>query len=99
MPYTEFLSLLAHARAVFSDGGSNQEELSYLGVPTVLFRERTERPEGLGANIVFRHSIGDLVEFVQTGALERLRVPHQLKAEAAPSQTAVDAIRRWAMQS
>ena len=99
MPYTEFLSLLAHARAVFSDGGSNQEELSYLGVPTVLFRERTERPEGLGANIVFRHSIGDLVEFVQTGGLDRLRVPHQLKAEVTPSRTAVDALRRWATQA
>lgn len=99
MPYTQFLSLLAHARAVFTDGGSNQEELSYLGVPTVLFRDRTERPEGLGANIVFRHSIGDLVGFVQTGGLDRLRLSHQLKAEVTPSQTAVDALYRWATQA
>lgn len=99
MPYTEFLSLLAHARAVFSDGGSNQEELSYLGVPTVLFRDRSERPEGLGTNIVFRHSIGDLVEFVQTGGLDRLRAAHQLKADVTPSRTAVDALCRWAMQA
>lgn len=65
MPYSEFLSLSAHARAVFSDGGSNQEELSYLGVPAVLFRQRIERPDGLGRDVVLRDSLGDLVEFVR----------------------------------
>lgn len=52
MTYTRFLALLAGAEAVLTDGGSNQEELSYLGVRTVLLREATERREGLGRNVM-----------------------------------------------
>ena len=50
MGYLEFLAKAAGAKLVITDGGSNQEELSYLGVPTLLMRQATERPEGLGRN-------------------------------------------------
>jgi UDP-N-acetylglucosamine 2-epimerase (non-hydrolysing) len=95
MPYSAFLTLLAHARGVFSDGGSNQEELSYLGVPTVLFRDRTERPEGLGRNIVLRDSIDELTGFVRSGQIDLLRQPRRLQLDVKPSETAVDALYRW----
>lgn len=52
MGYTEFIRLVAAARFVISDGGGNQEELAYLGVPTLLMRRATERQEGLGKNAV-----------------------------------------------
>jgi len=96
MPYTPFLSLLAHARGVFSDGGSNQEELSYLGVPTVLFRKRSERPDGLGRNVVLRDSIGELAAFIRAGRLDGLRQARRLDPELQPSRTAVAALLRWA---
>ena len=99
MPYTAFLMLLARARGVFSDGGSNQEELSYLGVPTVLFRDRTERPEGLGRNIILRDSIDELTGFVQSGEIDLLRWPRRLQPDVKPSETAVDALCRWATRS
>ena len=99
MPYTEFLSLIAHARGVLSDGGSNQEELSYLGVPTVLFRARTERPEGVGKNIVLRRSIDDLIDFIRSGRMDTLRLPCELQAEVQPSRTVVDALFRWSTQA
>ena len=47
MTYIPFVNLIAGARFVVTDGGSNQEELSYLGIPTLLMREATERREGL----------------------------------------------------
>jgi UDP-N-acetylglucosamine 2-epimerase (non-hydrolysing) len=50
--YIEFTSLLANSSFVITDGGSNQEELTYLNTPTLLMRKATERPEGLGKNIV-----------------------------------------------
>ncbi|MGM0504858.1 MAG: UDP-N-acetylglucosamine 2-epimerase [Bacteroidota bacterium] len=50
MPYTPFINLLANANLLATDGGSNQEESSYLGIPTLILREATERPEGLGSN-------------------------------------------------
>lgn len=52
MTYVRFLKLVAHARFVVTDGGSNQEEMSYLGVPALLMRAATERREGLEANVV-----------------------------------------------
>jgi UDP-N-acetylglucosamine 2-epimerase (non-hydrolysing) len=96
MPYTRFVSLLAGARGVLSDGGSNQEELSYLGVPTVLFRARSERSSGLGSNIVFRHMISeDLNEYVVSGKLDSMRTPRHLLPNLQPSQRVLDALQRW----
>lgn len=97
MPYTKFVSLLAHARGVLSDGGSNQEELSYLGVPTVLFRRRSERPDGLGRNVVLRCEIDQpMAEFVNSGALDRLRAPRQLHMSVQPALRSIEALRQWA---
>jgi len=50
--YGEFTAMLAAAPYVVTDGGSIQEECARLGVPTLLWRDRTERPDGLGENVV-----------------------------------------------
>lgn len=50
--FIDWINVCNGAEFVISDGGSNQEELSYLGVPTLLFRDHTERKEGLGVNVV-----------------------------------------------
>jgi UDP-N-acetylglucosamine 2-epimerase (non-hydrolysing) len=95
-PYTEFVGMLQGARAVFSDGGSNQEELSYLGVPTILYRDRSERPDGLGANICFRHEIpGTIESFMESGKLDALRTESRIDDTVQPSQTTVEALLRW----
>jgi len=44
LPYVEFLSLVADARAVLTDSGGIQEETTYLGVPCFTLRDNTERP-------------------------------------------------------
>jgi len=54
-PYFEFLQLLKNSEFVITDGGSNQEELSYLGKPTLLFRDVTERIEGLDDTVIISH--------------------------------------------
>ncbi len=97
MPYTDFLELMNGARAVISDGGSNQEELSYLGVPTILLRERSERPDGLGENIVLRSEIRcSLAEFAETRALDALRRKSRIFDAVQPSRASVEALLRWA---
>ena len=50
--YNNFITLLSSSKFVISDGGSNQEELSILGIPTYLMRKSTERQDGLEKNIV-----------------------------------------------
>jgi len=50
--YFRFIKLISASEFVISDGGSNQEECYYLGKPVLLFRNVTERNEGLGQNAV-----------------------------------------------
>lgn len=52
MGYCEFIVLLESSTFLATDGGSNQEECSYLGLPCLLFRDATERNEGLDSNVV-----------------------------------------------
>lgn len=50
LDYPAFLGLLKTAEFVVTDGGSIQEECAALGTPCLIFRKRTERPDGLGEN-------------------------------------------------
>jgi UDP-N-acetylglucosamine 2-epimerase (non-hydrolysing) len=74
MGYRDFLRMAAGASCVLTDGGSNQEELAALGVPTIIMRARTERPDGLGANAVMEADVPEGVHsFVVDGHCEALR--------------------------
>lgn len=48
LPYPQFLALMKSARVVMTDGGSVQEECSYLGKACIVLRDETERPHGIG---------------------------------------------------
>ncbi len=50
--YFDFMKLLDGACYVITDGGSNQEELYYMGKPCLIMRKTTERQEGIGKNAV-----------------------------------------------
>lgn len=52
LPYPVFLRLLAGARLAVSDSGGVQEEGPTLGIPVVVTRTTTERPEGVDAGAV-----------------------------------------------
>ena len=47
-----FLALLTAAYVVLSDSGGVQEEAPVLGVPLLVMRDKTERPEGVAAGTV-----------------------------------------------
>ncbi|MNM43634.1 UDP-N-acetylglucosamine 2-epimerase [compost metagenome] len=49
--YPDFVKLLVGSYLLMTDGGSNQEEAAMLGLPTLLLRRATERPDGLGDTI------------------------------------------------
>lgn len=92
MGYSAFLSLAAGAECVLTDGGSNQEELAALGVPTIVMRERTERPDGLGRNARMEADVeGGVLAFLASGGHLGLRTPPEvLPFEQGPSCRIVD---------
>lgn len=49
-PYPKFISSLMGAGFILTDGGSIQEEASYLMKPCLVLRNRTERSDGIGNN-------------------------------------------------
>lgn len=52
LAYREFITTIAHASLVISDSGGIQEEVPHLGVPLLVPRSCTERPEGVATGFV-----------------------------------------------
>jgi UDP-N-acetylglucosamine 2-epimerase (non-hydrolysing) len=84
--YGDFLRLAAGAACVLTDGGSNQEELAALGIPTIVMRKATERADGLGANVLMEADVPEgLRTFLLTGKFKSLAVPAINLDGAGPS--------------
>ena len=84
--YRDFLGLAAGAACVLTDGGSNQEELAVLGVPTVIMRQSTERGDGLGQNAVMEQSItSGVFSYLMSREFESLRRPSSVGNDFGPS--------------
>ena len=81
MDYPDFVRLLVNSCFLMTDGGSNQEEAAMMGLPTLLMRRATERPDG-------RDCIRDFVEGF-AGKRWRLR----LLQEGSPSSRIVDVLQ------
>jgi len=86
--FKNFTLITDLAEFVITDGGSNQEELSYIGKPTILFREYTERTEGLGENIVLSKFDYKLIFDFVKNYKKYIRKPLSLKHK--PSKLIVD---------
>ena len=90
--FVDWINVCNDAEFVISDGGSNQEELSYLGVPTLLFRDHTERKEGLGENVVLSMFDKELIDEFVDNYNDYRREP--LFSKIHPSGKIVDYLSR-----
>lgn len=50
--YLEFINLMKHSYIILTDSGGIQEEAPSLGIPVLVMRETTERPEAISAGTV-----------------------------------------------
>ncbi|MCB0748256.1 MAG: UDP-N-acetylglucosamine 2-epimerase, partial [Ignavibacteriae bacterium] len=90
--FQNFAYITDLAEFVITDGGSNQEELSYIGKPTILFREYTERTEGLEENVVLSKFDHDLIFDFVKNYKDYQRKPLNLKV--TPSKLIVEFVKR-----
>ncbi len=90
--FLDWINICNKADFIITDGGSNQEELSYLGIPTLLFRTETERKEGLGKNIILSKLDNNVVnDFIEN--YEKYR-KEDIKEKPSPSQIIIDYLKR-----
>ena len=82
-PYEDFIQLLSRSFVVLTDSGGIQEEAPYLGVPALVIRDTTERPEAAqqGAARIVGTDVARIVEAVT----ELLDDPELHAAMAQPS--------------
>jgi UDP-N-acetylglucosamine 2-epimerase (non-hydrolysing) len=94
MDFFRFVDLIGRAAFVATDGGSNQEECAMLGIPCVLLRRATERPDGLGTSVL----LGDLDrEAIYAFAREHARSGRKpaLRDDHSPSALIVERLGRF----
>ncbi len=89
IPHHEFTRHLAAAPLVVTDGGSVQEECALLGVPTLLWRHRTERSDGLGENVVLTNYDRVAIEMMLANP-EAVRRPPTWLDGPSPAEVIVD---------
>lgn len=90
VPYRDFVTMLAAAPFVITDGGSIQEECARLGVPTLLWRDRTERPDGVGESVLVSRYDDALVDGFLADP-EQWRRPRRL-GDKRPAEEVVDVL-------
>lgn len=73
LPYRVFLELLRRCDLAVSDSGGVQEEGPSLGVPVIVTRAVTERPEGVLAGAV--RVVGTVADQIRDSAIEILENP------------------------
>ena len=93
LPHADFVRALARAPFAITDGGSIQEECALLGVPVLLWRDRTDRADGLGENAVLsRYDPGVVEAFLADP--ERFRRAPRLP-QSSPSQEILEVLADW----
>lgn len=78
--YLTLVHLMKHSRLILTDSGGIQEEAPSLGVPVLVLRETTERPEAVEAGVA--KLVGTDEETIVTEALRLLEDPAAYQAMA-----------------
>jgi UDP-N-acetylglucosamine 2-epimerase (non-hydrolysing) len=80
MDHLRFIGLMRRATLVLTDSGGVQEEAPALGVPSLVLRDRTERPEAIEAGLAVL--VGPHRERIAAEGIRLLTDPERYKAMA-----------------
>lgn len=105
MGYAAFIQLISRATLILTDSGGVQEEASALGIPLLVLRDRTERPEALATGTA--RLVGSSEEDIVAAAnqlldsdiaLADMRVPCTLYGDGQAARRIAEAIaKRWGL--
>jgi UDP-N-acetylglucosamine 2-epimerase (non-hydrolysing) len=75
MGYFDFIGLVARCKLVVADSGGIQEETTYLGIPCLTMREKTERPStiAVGTNVLIGSDLDRLKSELENVAGDRFK--------------------------
>lgn len=88
LPYANFMKLMSQAEFIATDGCTNQEEASYMGLPMLALRNRTERIEGLGKNVIISYGNEHIIKDFLKNYKKYRQLP--LRFTKRPSKIIVD---------
>jgi UDP-N-acetylglucosamine 2-epimerase (non-hydrolysing) len=102
LPYAEFAHVMRRAHLILTDSGGVQEEAPSLGVPVLVMRDTTERPEGVAAGTVRlvgteRDAVAGAVESLLTdpAAHRAMAVAANPYGDGRAAQRSVAAMAAW----
>jgi UDP-N-acetylglucosamine 2-epimerase (non-hydrolysing) len=81
LSYLPFVRLMIHSKLILTDSGGIQEEAPTFGIPVLVMRDTTERPEGISAGTV--KLVGTSVSSIVSTAKDLLSNPASYKAMAS----------------
>lgn len=73
LSYPDFISVLERADLILTDSGGIQEEACILGKPTLVLREKTDRPETLGDRCILVGTNRERIIEVASKVIDELR--------------------------
>lgn len=88
-----FNQYLSHCEFMISDGGGNQAESYYLGIPCIILRSETELREGIGKNVVIsKFNTKKIMNFVKNYKKYRMK-PLDIPS---PTERIIKVIKKFA---
>jgi UDP-N-acetylglucosamine 2-epimerase (non-hydrolysing) len=92
LPFFDFVRVEGRSEFVITDSGGSQEECFYLDRPCLVHRKRTERPEGLGENVVLSFMRTDVLRAFVASPYRYQRT--SVLPDASPSDVIVSDLAR-----
>lgn len=85
LPYPQMVSMLRRTKILITDSGGFQEEATYLGIPTLIVRNETERPEAIESGVC--KLIKDPKNELKQSIMELIFDEHLYLQRSKPSDT------------
>ncbi len=90
-PYFDFMEIVRRADYIVTDGGGLQEDAYFLGIPLIIHRKKTERPDGIGFNAELSGLDVTNVEKFLTNHKNKKDLMRNIE-DFSPSQVIVDSL-------